>query len=172
MKSILVLVTIFIFLSACATDSTNIATTSAKGDAPGEMAVSSAPSADVVAVSSEAVVEQEESANKVTWQIPEWCEDLEQNFNQVQVCGIAEHPNLQMSRTRSELDARKQLARRQSGQVSEVMTETVDDNGGAVTATSVLTSNSEVSRYVIEKQQTIENDGKYLTFTKVIQYFN
>ena len=116
--------------------------------------------------------EQKEEVENVTWQLPDWCEDLEQNFNQIQVCGVALHKNLQMSRTRSEMDARKQLARRAAGQVDETITETTDGSNSNVQTTAILTSKSDVGRYIIENQKTIQSVGKYLTFTKVVQYFN
>ena len=116
--------------------------------------------------------EQKEEVENVTWQLPDWCEDLEQNFNQIQVCGVALHKNLQMSRTRSEMDARKQLARRVAGQVDETITETTDGSNSNVQTTAILTSKSDVGRYIIENQKTIQSEGKYLTFTKVVQYFN
>ena len=116
--------------------------------------------------------EQKEDVENVTWQLPDWCEDLEQNFNQIQVCGVALHKNLQMSRTRSEMDARKQLARRVAGQVDETITETTDGSNSNVQTTAILTSKSDVGRYIIENQKTIQSVGKYLTFTKVVQYFN
>ena len=116
--------------------------------------------------------EQKQEVENVTWKLPDWCEDLEQNFNQIQVCGVALHKNLQMSRTRSEMDARKQLARRASGQVDETITETTSGSNSEVTSTAILTSKSKVGRYIIENQKTIQSEGKYLTFTKVVQYFN
>lgn len=118
------------------------------------------------------IQEQKEEVENVTWQLPDWCEDLEQNFNQIQVCGVALHKNLQMSRTRSEMDARKQLARRAAGQVDETITETTDGSNSNVQTTAILTSKSDVGRYIIENQKTIQSEGKYLTFTKVVQYFN
>ena len=70
------------------------------------------------------------------------------------------------------MDARKQLARRASGQVDETITETTSGSNSEVTSTAILTSKSKVGRYIIENQNTIQSEGKYLTFTKVVQYFN
>ena len=114
---------------------------------------------------------QKEEVESVTWQMPRWCEDLEQKSNQIQVCGIALHKNLQMSRTRSEMDARKQLARRAAGDIDETITETTSGTDSEVKLTTILTSKSKVGGYVIENQNTIPSEGKYLTFTKVVQYF-
>ena len=114
---------------------------------------------------------QKEEVESVTWQMPRWCEDLEQKSNQIQVCGIALHKNLQMSRTRSEMDARKQLARRAAGEIDETITETTSGTDSEVKLTTILTSKSKVGGYVIENQNTRPSEGKYLTFTKVVQYF-
>ncbi|EHI48871.1 hypothetical protein HIMB100_00012240 [SAR116 cluster alpha proteobacterium HIMB100] len=116
--------------------------------------------------------EQKQEVENIIWELPDWCEDLEQNFNQIQVCGVALHKNLQVSRTRSEMDARKQLARRAAGQVDETIAETTDGSNSNVQTTAILTSKSDVGRYIIENQKTIQSEGKYLTFTKVVQYFN
>ena len=45
------------------------------------------------------------------WAMPSWCENLKQEPFQFKACGIAKSPNLQTSRTRSELDARKQISK-------------------------------------------------------------
>ena len=37
------------------------------------------------------------------WAMPSWCENLKQEPFQLKACGIAKSPNLQNSRTRSEL---------------------------------------------------------------------
>ena len=114
---------------------------------------------------------QKEEVESVTWQMPRWCEDLEQKPNQIQVCGVALHKNLQMSRTRSEMDARKQLARRAAGQIDETIIEETSGTDTEVKSTTILTTKSKVGGYVIENQNTIPSKGKYLTFTKVVQFF-
>ena len=155
----------FILLNACATKQQTTALVSTQ--------VQSQPVAPSPASIStkEATDEQKQEVENITWKLPNWCEDLEQNFNQIQVCGVALHKNLQMSRARSEMDARKQLARRAAGQVDETITETITGSSSEVTSIAILTSKSEVERYIIENQKTIQSEGKYLTFTKVVQYF-
>ena len=159
----------FIMLNACATEQQASAPVTTKIQSQPLQAVTPAPAPQPVEVVTE---EQKQEVENVTWKLPDWCEDLEQNFNQIQVCGVALHKNLQMSRTRSEMDARKQLARRASGQVDETITETTSGSNSEVTSTAILTSKSKVGRYIIENQKTIQSEGKYLTFTKVVQYFN
>lgn len=115
--------------------------------------------------------EKKEEVENVTWQMPRWCEYLEQKSNQIQVCGVALHGNFQASRTRSENDARKQLARRECSQVDETIKETNDGSGSEQNSNSNLRSKCELKPYVIEIQKTVESEGKYLTFTKLVQYF-
>ena len=159
------------FLSACATEKN--ATIHTSKQAKPQPTQHPIPSPILVSEPVEVVTEeQKQEVENVTWELPDWCEDLEQNFNQIQICGIALHKNLQMSRTRSEMDARKQLARRASGQVNETIKETTSGSGSEVTSTAILTSNSDIGNYIIKNQKTIQSEGKYLTFTKVVQYFN
>ena len=166
MRKHVLLILPFILLNACATEQQeSVPVTTQIQSQP----VTPAPVPKPVEVVTE---EQKQEVENVTWELPDWCEDLEQNFNQIQVCGVALHKNLQMSRTRSEMDARKQLARRASGQVDETITETTSGSNSEVTSTAILTSKSKVGRYIIENQKTIQSEGKYLTFTKVVQYFN
>ena len=159
----------FILLIACATEQQAIAPVTTQIQPQPSQPVTPAPAPKPIEVVTE---EQKQEVENVTWKLPDWCEDLEQNFNQIQVCGVALHKNLQMSRTRSEMDARKQLARRASGQVDETITAITSDSNSEVTSTAILTSKSKVGRYIIENQRTIQSEGKYLTFTKLVQYFN
>ena len=159
----------FILLNACVTEQKEIAAFKTHIQPQPSQSATSAPAQKPVEVVTE---EQKQKVENVTWKLPDWCEDLEQNFNQIQVCGVALHKNLQMSRTRSEMDARKQLARRASGQIDETITETTSGSSSEVTSTAILTSESKVGRYIIKNQKTIQSEGKYLTFTKVVQYFN
>jgi len=158
-----------ILLNACATEQQAIAPVTTQIQPQLSKPVIPAPAPKPVEVVTE---EQKQEVENVTWELPDWCEDLEQNFNQIQVCGVALHKNLQMSRTRSEMDARKQLARRASGQVDETITERTSGSKSEMTSESTLRSETKIGPYIIEKQKTIQSEGKYLTFTKVVQYFN
>ena len=174
MRKHVLLILPFILLNACATEQQTIApvTTQIQSQPvtpPAPAALAPAPAPKPVEVVTE---EQKQEVENVTWELPDWCEDLEQNFNQIQVCGVALHKNLQMSRTRSEMDARKQLARRTGGQVDEIITEKIIGSDSEVNSESTLRSEAKVGPYIIENQKTIQSEGKYLTFTKVVQYFN
>ena len=125
----------FILLNACATDQQAIAPVTTQIQPQLSQPAIPAPSPKPVDVVTE---EQKQEVENITWKLPDWCEDLEQNFNQIQVCGVALHKNLQMSRTRSEMDARKQLARRASGQVDETITEITSSSNSEVTSTATF----------------------------------
>ena len=159
MRKHVLLILHFILLNACTTEQQAIS--------PVTTQIQSQPVTPAPKLVEVVTEEQKQEVENVTWKLPDWCEDLEQNFNQIQVCGVALHKNLQMSRTRSEMDARKQLARRASGQVDETITETTSGSNSEVTSTAILTSKSKVGRYIIKNQKTIQSEGKYLTFTKV-----
>ena len=159
----------FILLNACATEQQAIAPVTTQIQPQPSQPVTPAPASKPVEVVTE---EQKQEVENVTWKLPDWCEDLEQNFNQIQVCGVALHKNLQMSRTRSEMDARKQLARRTGGQVKETITENIIGSESETNSESELRSEAKIGPYIIENQKTMQSEGKYLTFTKMVQYFN
>ena len=169
MRKHVLLILAFILLNACATEQQKISPVTTQIQS---QPVTPAPAALVPKPVEVVTEEQKQEVENVTWKLPDWCEDLEQNFNQIQVCGVALHKNLQMSRTRSEMDARKQLARRTGGQVDETITEKVIDSDSKTTSESTLRSEAKVGPYIIENQKTIQSEGKYLTFTKVVQYLN
>ena len=53
----------------------------------------------------------ENEKENMMWAMPTWCENLKQEPFQIKACGIAKSSNLQTSRTRSSLDARKQITK-------------------------------------------------------------
>ncbi|MDC0110981.1 hypothetical protein OAI76_04175, partial [Alphaproteobacteria bacterium] len=68
------------------------------------------------AVSQQEIIKNEQE--DMIWAMPSWCENLQQEPFQFKACGVAKSPNLQTSRTRSELDARKQISKILSNQCS------------------------------------------------------
>ena len=87
-KNIIISITCVILLNACVT--------------------STSPEKPKV-VSKEEIIKNEKE--DMIWAMPSWCENLQQEPFQFKACGIAQSPNLQTSRTRSELDARKQISK-------------------------------------------------------------
>lgn len=141
MRKHVLLILPFILLKACATEQQEISPVTTQIQSQPLTPAPGAPAPKPVEVVTE---EQKQEVENVTWKLPDWCEDLEQNFNQVQVCGVALHKDLQMSRTRSEMDARKQLARRTGGQVDETITEKIIGSDSEVNSESTLRSEAKV----------------------------
>ena len=69
----------------------------------------SAPPEKPKVISQQEIIKNEKE--DMIWAMPSWCENLKQEPFQFKACGIAKSPNLQTSRTRSELDARKQISK-------------------------------------------------------------
>ena len=90
----------FILLNACATEQQEIAPVTTQIQSQLSQPVTPAPAPAPAAPAPkpvEFVTEEQKQDVEMSWKLPDWCEDLEQNFNQVQVCGVALHKNLQMS---------------------------------------------------------------------------
>ena len=54
-------------------------------------------------------VKVEKEKEDMMWFLPGWCDNVRQELFEFRACGIAKSASLQISRTRSELDARKQI---------------------------------------------------------------
>ena len=95
LKSVIISITFIILLNACVTN---------------------APSEKPKVISQKEIIKNEQE--DMIWAMPTWCENLKQEPFQFKACGIAKSSNLQTSRTRSELDARKQISKILSYQCS------------------------------------------------------
>ena len=109
-----------------------------------------------------------ENKVKLLDNIPDWCQNPKITIVSIQVCGIAQSSNIQTSRTRSELDARKQLARRFSTNINQKIQEKISSTSSEVKSGTVATTKFHVERSTILKRKTIINDNKYITFTLVV----
>tara|TARA_Y100000589_G_C26812937_1_gene490621 strand:+ start:79 stop:534 length:456 start_codon:yes stop_codon:yes gene_type:complete len=96
--------------------------------------------------------------------MPNWCQNPKISIVAIQVCGIAESSNLQTSRTRSELDGRKQIARRFNAKITENLKE-ADQNLNTNTE-SVTKFN--VQKSTIIKRKTVFINNKYITYTLIV----
>ena len=88
LKNIIISITCIILLNACVTN---------------------APSEKTKDISQQEIIKNEKE--DMIWAVPSWCENLKQEPFQLKACGIDKSSNLQTSRTRSELDARKQISK-------------------------------------------------------------
>ena len=121
LKNIFISITFVILLSGCMT--------------------SNAPEKPKVISQQEIIKNEKED---MIWAMPPWYENLQQEPFQFKACGIAKSPNLQTSRTRSELDARKQISKILSNQCRSTERESTR-NGNSVFNSSFTCETGEVS---------------------------
>ena len=102
------------------------------------------------------------------WAMPSWCENLQQEPFQFKACGIAKSPNLQTSRTRSELDARKQISKILSNQCRSTERESTR-NGNSVFNSSFTCETGKVSikNTLVRKRKTERVGTNFVTFTEM-----
>jgi len=102
------------------------------------------------------------------WAMPSWCENLQQEPFQFKACGIAKSPNLQTSRTRSELDARKQISKILSNQCRSTEKESTR-NGNSVFNSTFTCETGEVSikNALVRKRKTERVGTNFVTFTEM-----
>ena len=102
------------------------------------------------------------------WAMPSWCENLQQEPFQFKACGIAKSSNLQTSRTRSELDARKQISKILSNQCRSTERESTR-NGNSVFNSTFTCETGEVSikNALVRKRKTERVGTNFVTFTEM-----
>ena len=112
--------------------------------------------------SREAIVEKED----MIWAMPTWCENLKQEPFQIKACGIAKSSNLQISRTRSELDARKQITKILNNQCnSSEQEETVNGKSVFKSSLSCETGDVNVKNVIVINRKTERVNLEFVTFT-------
>ena len=126
------------------------------------------PNADVsekpVVQSPEAKVENEKE--DMMWAMPTWCENLKQEPFQIKACGIAKSSNLQTSRTRSALDARKQITKILNNQCnSSEREETVNGKSIFKSSYSCETGEVNIKNIIVEKRKTERIGLEFVTFS-------
>ena len=119
----------------------------------------------------ELISKQEISKNKkedMIWAMPSWCENLKQEPFQFKACGIAKSSNLQTSRTRSELDARKQISKILGNQCSGTEREETQ-NGKTLYYSSYKCETGEVNikNALIKNRKTERVGNDFVTFTEM-----
>ena len=145
LKNIFISITFVILLSGCMT--------------------SNAPEKPKVISQQEIIKNEKED---MIWAMPSWCENLQQEPFQFKACGIAKSPNLQTSRTRSELDARKQISKILSNQCRSTERETTR-NGNSVFNSTFTCETGEVSikNALVRKRKTERVGTNFVTFTEM-----
>jgi len=145
LKNIFISITFVILLSGCMT--------------------SNAPEKPKVISQQEIIKNEKED---MIWAMPSWCENLQQEPFQFKSCGIAKSPNLQTSRTRSELDARKQISKILSNQCRSTEIESTS-NGNSVFNSTFTCETGEVSikNALVRKRKTERVGTNFVTFTEM-----
>ena len=145
LKNIFISITFVILLSGCMT--------------------SNAPEKPKVISQQEIIKNEKED---MIWAMPSWCENLQQEPFQFKACGIAKSANLQTSRTRSELDARKQISKILSNQCRSTERESAR-NGNSVFNSTFTCETGEVSikNALVRKRKTERVGTNFVTFTEM-----
>ena len=117
-------------------------------------------------ISQQEIIKNEQE--DMMWAMPSWCENLQQEPFQFKACGIAKSPNLQTSRTRSELDARKQISKILSNQCRSTERESTR-NGNSVFNSTFTCETGEVSikNALVRKRKTERVGTNFVTFTEM-----
>ena len=114
--------------------------------------------------SPEAKVENEKE--NMMWAMPIWCENLKQEPFQIKACGIAKSSNLQTSRTRSALDARKQITKMLNNQCnSSEREETVNSKSIFKSTYSCETGEVNIKNTIVRKRKTERVGLEFVTFS-------
>ena len=145
LKSFTISITCIILLNACVTN---------------------APSEKPKVISQQEIIKNEKE--DMIWAMPSWCENLKQEPFQFKACGIAQSPNLQTSRTRSELDARKQISKILGNQCRSTEKEE-SRNGKTFFNSSFICETGEVSikNALVKKRKTERVGNNFVTFTEM-----
>ena len=108
----------------------------------------------------------ENKKEDMMWAMPTWCENLKQEPFQIKACGIAKSSNLQTSRTRSALDARKQITKILNNQcnISE-REETVNSKSIFRSSYSCETGEVNIKDIIVKKRKTERVGLEFVTFS-------
>ena len=111
---------------------------------------------------------QKNEKEDMIWAMPSWCENLKQEPFQIKACGIAKSLSLQTSRTRSELDARKQISKILSNKCSGQERE-LTKNGKTFFNSLYTCETGEVSikNALVKNRKTERVGNNFVTFTKM-----
>ena len=128
--------------------------------------VTSSPLEKSKVISKQEIIKNEKE--DMIWAMPSWCENIKQEPFQFKACGIAKSPNLQTSRTRSELDARKQISKILGNQCSGTDREETK-NGKTFFNSIYICETGEVSikNAIVKNRKTESVGNNFVTFTEM-----
>ena len=149
LKSVIISITCIILLNAC---------------------VASVPPEKPKVILQQEIIKNEKE--DMIWAMPSWCENIKQEPFQFKACGIAKSPNLQTSRTRSELDARKQISKILNNQCRGTEKEE-SRNGKIIFNSSFVCDTGEVSikNTLIKNKKTERVGNNFVTFTEMSLFY-
>ena len=114
--------------------------------------------------SREAIVEKEK--DDMMWVLPGWCENVGQVLFEFRACGIAKSPSLQISRTHSELDARKQIIKILSSECNNSEHQNIVDDKSIFNSTLKCETGDVKIKYTQVLKRKIERvNANFVTFT-------
>ena len=114
--------------------------------------------------SREAIVEKEK--DDMMWILPGWCDNVRQVLFEFRACGIAKSPSLQMSRTRSELDARKQIIKILSSECNNSEHQNIVEDKSVFNSTLKCETGDVKIKYTqVLKRKTERVNANFVTFT-------
>ena len=149
LKKVIISITYIVLLNAC---------------------VTSTPPEKPKVISQQEIIKNEKE--DMIWAMPSWCENLKQEPFQLKACGIAKSSTLQTSRTRSELDARKQISKILNNQCRGTEKEE-SRNGKTFFNSSFVCDTGEVSiKNTLIKNRKTERVGNYfVTFIEMSLFY-
>ena len=146
LKNILISITFVTFLSGC---------------------MASNPPEKPKVISQQEIITNEKE--DMIWAMPSWCENLQQEPFQFKACGIAKSSNLQTSRTRSELDARKQISKILSNQCRSTERESTRNGNSVFNSTFTCeTGKVSIKNALVRKRKTERVGTNFVTFTEML----
>ncbi len=111
-------------------------------------------------------IRAEKEKEDIMWFLPGWCENVNQKLFEFRACGIAKSTNLQLSRTRSELDARKQIIKMLSNECSNLENEKILYGQSIFNSTlRCKTGDIKIKYSQILKRKTERVNTNFITFT-------
>ena len=132
--------------------------------------VTSVPPEKLKVISQQEIIINEKE--DMIWAMPSWCENLKQEPFQLKACGIAKSPNLQTSRTRSELDARKQISKILNNECRGTEKEESRNSKTFFNSSFVCeTGKVSIKNTFIKNRKTERVGNNFVTFTEISLFY-
>ena len=111
-------------------------------------------------------VKVEKEKEDMMWVLPGWCDNVRQELFEFRACGIAKSSSLQISRTRSELDARKQIIKILNSECNNSENQQIVDGKSVFNSTLKCETGDVKIKYTqVLKRKTERVNANFVTFT-------